>query len=368
MNDHSVKKPLICWVAHESNISGANMALLEYVNALKESHEFHIVLPHKGAMSNFLVKQSIPFSIIKQYGWAGNKLNSAIKKFRFSIRTFLALKRFQKLIDTIKPSLVFTNTLVPFIGAKAAFTNRIPHVWWIHEYGEEDFGFSIGLGNQHDAFYKMQLWSNLIICNSRSVNEKYKKLMPNARLDFIYQPVSWNQPNKQSFLQAEFVMFGQISPSKGHSEVIQAMSQNKRAGKKLSNLHIIGPSENELYFNQLIQQVKNSDLEDQVFFKKGFFKKEDVLPNYETLILASPYEAFGRVIVEANKAGLRVIVKNGGGGSSELMNETNGLLYNDLAELAEILSGEVQLPTAPFIQNYDESSEIDRLKKLLNFL
>ena len=102
--------------------------------------------------------------------------------------------------------------------------------------------------------------------------------------------------------------------------------------------------------------------------KEGFFKKEDVLPNYETLILASPYEAFGRVIVEANKAGLRVVVKNGGGGSSELMNETNGMLYNDLAELANILSGEVPLPTAPIIQNYNELAEIERLKKLLNSL
>lgn len=368
MNEHSLKKPLICWIAHESNVSGANIALLEYVNALKESHEFHIVLPHKGTMFDLFLRQSIPCSIIPQYGWAGNKLHSFIKKFRFSIRTFLALKQFKKLFDIIQPSFIFTNTLVPFIGAKAAFIKRIPHVWWIHEFGEEDFGFSIGLGKQHDALSKMQQWSKMIICNSRAVNDKFKKLLPTARIDFIYQPVTWSQLNRASSIQAEFIMFGQITPSKGHSEVIMAMSLNKKAGQKLSNLHIVGPTENELYFNQLIQQIKDSDLNDHVVLKKGFFRKEDVLPNYETLILASPYEAFGRVIVEANKAGLRVVVKNGGGGSSELMNETNGMLYNDLAELANILSGEVPLPTAPIIQNYNELAEIERLKKLLNSL
>ena len=368
MNEHIFKKPLICWIAHESNISGANIALLEYVSVLKEVYEFHIVLPHKGTMSELLLKQAIPFSIIHQYGWAGTKLKSLYKKFRFSVRTFLALKQLKKLFDIIQPSFVFTNTLVPFIGAKAAFIKRIPHVWWIHEFGEEDFGFSIGLGKQNDALSKMQQWSKIIICNSRAVNDKFNKLLPAARIDFIYQPVSWNQLNRPSSIQAEFIMFGQITPSKGHSEVIMAMSLNKKAGKKMSKLHIVGPSENELYYNQLIQQIKDAGLKDHVVLKKGFFRKEDILTNYETLIVASAYEAFGRVIVEANKAGLRVVVKNGGGGSSELMNETNGLLYNDLAELANILSGEVPLPIAPITQNYIELAEIERLKKLLNSL
>ena len=39
MNEHIFKKPLICWIAHESNVSGANIALLEYVSVLKELYE-----------------------------------------------------------------------------------------------------------------------------------------------------------------------------------------------------------------------------------------------------------------------------------------------------------------------------------------
>ena len=366
MNEHIFKKPLICWIAHESNVSGANIALLEYVSVLKELYEFHVVLPHKGTMSELLLKQAIPFSIIHQYGWAGTKLKSLYKKFRFSVRTYLALKQLKKLFDIIQPSFVFTNTLVPFIGAKAAFIKRIPHVWWIHEFGEEDFGFSIGLGNPNLAFAKMHQWSKLIICNSRAVHDKFKKLMPATRIDFIYQPVSWNQLNRASSIQAQFIMFGQITPSKGHGEVIQAMSLNKKAGKKMSTLHIVGPSENELYYNQLIQQIKDSDLKDHIVLKKGFFKKEDVLPNYETLIVASPYEAFGRVIVEANKAGLRVVVKNGGGGSTELMNETNGLLYNSSEELSDILSGNIKLPKSTIKANYDEALELQKLNLILN--
>ena len=362
-----MKKPLICWFAHESNISGANFALLEYVNALKGSFDFHIVLPHKGSMSELLSKKSIPFSIIHQYGWAGNKLVSFTKQLRFSIRTFLALKQTKKLLKRIKPSLVFTNTLIPFVGAKAAFMQGIPHVWWIHEFGEEDFGFSIGLGNPKNAFAKMQQWSKLIICNSMTVYDKFRNLMPGARMDFIYQPVSWELHGQVDQTVADFVMFGQITPSKGHLEVIDAMILNNKAGASNPTLHIVGPCENEIYFNQLKQKIQAAELQDHVVLKKGFFKKEDILHNYETLIVASSHEAFGRVILEANKAGLRVVVKNGAG-SSELVNETNGLLYENTQELAEILAGKRKLPDSIMISNYDEAQEIKKLNSLLNTL
>lgn len=362
-----MKKTLICWLAHESNVSGANIAILEYVNALQELFDFHIVLPHKGSMSKLLINQSIPFSIIHQYGWAGNKLDSFVKKLRFSIRTFFALLQTRKLLKRIKPSLVFTNTLIPFVGAKAAFQKGIPHVWWIHEYGEEDFGFSIGLGNPKEAFAKMHQWSKLIICNSKSVCDKFNRMMPQARLEFIYQPVSWDFHHYINKKEAEFIVFGQITPSKGHLEVIDAMILNKKEGKKISTLHIVGPCENEIYFNQLEQKIQAAELQAFVELKKGFFKKEDVLPNYEILIVSAPNEAFGRVIVEANKAGLRVVVKKGGG-SSELVNQTNGLIYESIQELADILAGKLKLPDSNMILNYDEAQEIKKLNLLLNTL
>ena len=358
---------MICWIAHESNVSGANMALLEYVHALQELFDFHIVLPHNGSMSKLLTNQSIPFSIIHQYGWAGNKLDSFVKKLRFSIRTFFALLQTKKLLKRIKPSLVFTNTLIPFVGAKAAFLKGIPHVWWIHEFGEEDFGFSIGLGRRKEALVKMQQWSKLIICNSRAVYDKFRNLMPDVRVDYIYQPVSWVSDGHKQQTGASFIMFGQITPSKGHLEVINAMILNKKEGKKISTLHIAGPCENEIYFNQLEQKIQAADLQAFVVLKKGFFNKEDILPNYETLIVAAPHEAFGRVIVEATKAGLRVVVKNGGG-SSELVNQTNGLIYESTQELADILTGKRKLPDNNMILNYDEVQEIKKLNLLLNTL
>jgi len=96
----------------------------------------------------------------------------------------------------------------------------------------------------------------------------------------------------------------------------------------------------------------------------GYFNKEDVLPHYEVLIVASKAEAFGRVIVEASKAGLRVVVRNSGG-ASELVNEGNGLLFNNQTELEDVLCGDRALPETDIYLNYDESQEIQNLTDLL---
>jgi glycosyltransferase involved in cell wall biosynthesis len=308
----------------------------------------------------------IPVTVIPQYGWADDRNHSIIHEFKKKTRSFLAVRATKQLLINENADIVFTNTLVPFTAAKAAHQLNKPHVWWIHEFGEEDFGFRIGWGNVQKAYRKMNAWSDLIICNSEAILKKFKKQMPAAQLKRLYQPVSWNglQGGAEKKI-ARFLMFGQITASKGHVEVLKAITalkvQNKAQG---ITLHIKGPCENKHYLNELLELISTNGLEEQVRIETGFFQKEEVMPFYEALIVASQAEAFGRVIVEANKAGLRVVVKNSGG-APELINKTNGLLYKDGDELMQILSGEIQLPFVEIKQNYNEEEEIRQLKNWL---
>lgn len=337
--------------------------MLEYVDALSDVYQFHIILPHTGTMNNALNERSIPVTVIPQYAWVGDENKNSLRKV---VRSFLAIRATKQLIINQHADIIFTNTLVPFTAAKAAHQLHKPHVWFIHEFGEEDFGFQIGWGNPQKAFAKMEAWSSLIICNSDAVANKFKALMPAADLQRLYQPVSWHGVTFYSKKKpASFLMFGQITPSKGHREVLHAIASLKEQQKKTDlTLHIKGPCENKDYLLELQQFIAAHKLEDQVQIETGFFKKEEVMPMYEVLIVASQAEAFGRVIVEANKAGLRVIVKNSGG-APELINETNGLLYNTKNDLMQILSGETAMPTAEIKLNYNEQEEIQKLKILL---
>lgn len=360
-----MQKKLIVWQAHEGNLSGANIAMLEYVDALDDQFQFHVLLPHEGTMRKELTERNVPFTIIPQYNWIAiitpTDILSHIKRF---VRTRLAFKSTKQLLQQTSPAIVCTNTLAPFMAAKAAFDLKLPHVWWIHEYGEEDFGFRIGNGKPVNAYKLMQKWSKLVICNSDAVTNKFKDLLPEVPVIRIYQPVSW-QVSRQTLgaKEASYLMFGQITPSKGHMEVLEAIVSSAKEGITVQ-LHIKGPCENPVYLELLHAYITEHELTEQVKIEKGFFVKEEELPKYDVLIVASRSEAFGRVIMEANKAGLRVLVKNRGG-APELVNETNGLTFQTTEELCEIFSGRKAMPAGAIRFNYNEQTELQRLHNLL---
>jgi glycosyltransferase involved in cell wall biosynthesis len=190
--------------------------------------------------------------------------------------------------------------------------------------------------------------------------------MPKATIETIYQPVSWHASvTTAKTKHARFLMFGQLVASKGHKDVLQAMATNKQQGKLLCPLHIKGPSEIKSYLEDLQQFVHENGLEDFVKIETGYFKKEEVMPQYHVLIVASHAEAFGRVIIEANKAGMRVLVRSSGG-APELINEGNGLLFSNQLELEAALCGERAFPLSDIRCNYSETTELQTLTKLLN--
>jgi glycosyltransferase involved in cell wall biosynthesis len=359
------KKPIIVWQAHEGNLSGANIAMLEYIDALQANYSSHVILPHEGNMHKELTDRAVPLSIIRQYGWAGTAdVGSFVKRIRRSVRTYIAVRAIKQLLDRTKPIFVFTNTLVPYSAAKAAYQLGLPHVWWIHEYGEEDFGFCIGNGNASNAYANMQQWSKLIICNSDAVMKKFRTLLPVVRVERIYQPVSWQVFAEQlAATETEYLMFGQIVASKGHLEVLEAMALSAKEGHR-AQLHIKGPCEDTVYLERLHQLIATYGLTEQVKIETGFFVKEEVMPKYKVLIVASRSEAFGRVIIEANKAGLQVIVKNIGG-APELVNETNGVLYSTTEELSIIFNQKTRFSATNIRFNYNEATELQRLHHLL---
>src|SRR5258706_8100449 len=98
MNMPGVKKKIV-WLAHEANVSGANIALLEYVDALSDTYDFHIILPHEGNMREALQQRNIPCSVIHQYGWTGESgWRNWIKRFRIVIRSVIAIRKTKQLI------------------------------------------------------------------------------------------------------------------------------------------------------------------------------------------------------------------------------------------------------------------------------
>lgn len=355
-----LSKKLIVWQLHESSISGANHFILDYITRFSLDFTFHIVLPHKGDMCLYLDKMFVPYTIIPQYGWANKNESQKIYRLRIIFRNFFALIQSLILIQKISPCLYFTNTIIPYVGAKAAFLKKIKHVWWIHEYGEEDFGFRIGFGNTKNAHEKISLWSSLVVCNSSAVANKFDKLILNVPFHINYQYVSWDSKSFPIKKDA-YLMFGEIRPQKGHLEVIEAMGFNLKNGRKILPLDIIGPCNSKIYYDELISKIDELGLTDFIKIKVGFFSKYLIIPNYKYLIMASSSEAFGRVVVEAIKSGVKIVAKNSGA-LPELINECNGVIYDDIQALQKILWDENLIPKCKNYLNYDEQVYFNILK------
>lgn len=360
------EKKKILWQTHEANVSGANIAMLEYIDALANTFCFFVILPHQGSMEQTLEQRNIPYAIIHQYSWTNVYPWWHVGKWaKVLLRSMAAVGQTKQLLKKEQPAIVCSNTLVPFTASIAAYLQHIPHVWWIHEFGKEDFGFTTGWGHEKPSLWWMQKSSKLIIGNSKAISTKFQQLMPEATIETIYQPVSWRATESTAAnKQARFLMFGQLAPTKGHIDVLKAMVTNRQKGKPLNSLHIKGPSEISSYLVELQQFVLQHELESYVQIEAGYFKKEEVMPQYEVLIVASYAEAFGRVIVEANKAGMLVLVRNSGG-APELLNESNGLLFTNQSELQAALCDEIAFPSTDILINYNETAELQTLTELL---
>lgn len=357
-------KKKILWLAHESNLSGANIALLEYIDVLKDKYDFHCILPHKGNMAKAFKERHIEFTVIHQYGWAVPFLNAKVKKkLSIFIRSSIAIIKTCVLIVRLRPHFIFTNTQIPFTASIAAWLSRKPHVWWLHEFGEEDFGFTIGFGKKEKALRWMRK-SKLIIANSNAILNKFTSLLPATNIACIYQPITVNHFSYSAVKLAPYLMFGQLVSSKGHLNVLEAINRSKHSNNELI-LSIMGPCEDIEYLNMLKNYIEKNDLINNVKIELGFFVKEQVMPYYQYLIVGSNSEAFGRVIVEANKMGLKVIAKNNGG-ATELINETNGLLFNSVEELVSIFNCDIRMPVTEIEFVYNEQDEIQKLGKYLD--
>lgn len=74
-------KKKILWQAHEAIVSGANIAMLEYIDALTNTFSFFVILPHQGNMQQALEQRNIPYTIIHQYGWVGRHPGWNVKRW-----------------------------------------------------------------------------------------------------------------------------------------------------------------------------------------------------------------------------------------------------------------------------------------------
>lgn len=370
----------ILWLSHETDLGGANKCLLEYLQVL-HGHGYRITLlvPGKGAFSEAAAEFVEDIHEVYGYQW--------IRDTRLPARPLILLKRMWRnvgavlrllrIVRRVKPDYVATNTVTMPTAAVAAKIGFRKHVWFIHEFGEEDHGYRIFCGFSRGA--RLINWlSEKVVFNSEAIGKKYEAFVPRQKRFLAHNPVLieetylaplHRQASTTEVLHA--VILGQIAPSKNQMEALQAIEQLKQKGHQI-RLTLAGHVVDEAYSTQLKQYVQDASLQDQVIFAGYLDNPFLLLQRADLYIMCSRNEAFGRVSVEALKMGVPVIAADSGG-SPEIVEEgRNGYLYPAgnsealVATLERFISNRHQFSTAQIAEaarkKYNEIHTLEQLR------
>ena len=153
-------------------------------------------------------------------------------------------------------------------------------------------------------------------------------------------------PSQRHNANAVIGIIGRITPIKGHDFFIRAAAKMLKVHPK-TKIMIIGqpPAGKEAYKKQLESLVEKLGIYKSVEFMPTTHDIPKVLSMLDILVMPSVgHEAFGRVAIEAQAAGVPVIATRVGGLTDIITDRHNGILVSpwNIAQLSDAMAGLVK--------------------------
>jgi glycosyltransferase involved in cell wall biosynthesis len=331
------------WVAHRGTLGGAEQGLAEGVELLvARGHEVHVVLPREGPLRARLTAAN-GVHIHPHNPWMTPPAPARSRALWLAYNLLKARRDIARLVRDVDADVVITSTITVPAGAFAARLARVPHVWFIHEFGREDHGAEFHLGERISMALVDRL-SQEVLANSKAVMRHFGPKLSAGKLRLIPYAVNVPPqppaPRRASSDRFTLVLSGEMAPSKGQSEAIAALSLLLKAGLDVE-LVLLGGGD-PAYVTQLHGHAAELAVSDRVKFLGFQPDPFPVIAAGDVGLVCSRHEALGRVTIEAMKLGKPVVGSASGGTVDLIRHGWNGLLYEpgsapDLAEQVEVL-------------------------------
>lgn len=336
----------ICFVSHTAATDGAEGALLEAIEALKNLNiQSFVLLPREGVLCDELSKSNVPFAVVPFSWWMGVR-RSLRARLESALENLIALRPTIKKIREWNCQLVCTNTITIWVGALAAKLMGLPHVWLIQEFGWEDHGFSFDLGSRFSLGIVDRL-SSQCAANSQAIAKYYSRFIDARKLRVIYYSMDRARslhtrvgseigvPRQNGRFRC--VITGRLSEGKGQAEALEALGELKREGLEIELL-LIGRGESD-YVERLRKIILSNGLDEQAIFLGRVDNPMPIVATADAVLTCSRSEAFGRVTLEGMLLGKPVIGARSGATPELVRDGFNGLLYTsgDHVDLANKL-------------------------------
>jgi len=341
----------LCFFSHSSYLYGSERSLLELTRNLISNRGAvcSVVLPNEGPLKNRLEDIGVTTLICNYDWWCASSLLSCEKINLLLQDSYEKMLLTCQDIENIKPDVIITNTIVIPWGAITALNFGLPHMWWIHEYGELDHGFKFYFSFK-ETLNIIREASNFIVVNSNAVKDALFKDLENTECTVAYNNVTLEDKDeaiKPIFTypsSLKLLITGSVIKSKGQDDAVHAMKMLLDEGHDIE-LCLIGNTESPFCY-KLKDFVREEKFEDRIHFYGFVENVHQVIRQADIGLTCSRNEAFGRCTVEAMLTG-KPVIGTSAGGTIELIDDgNNGFLYvpGDVNQLVEKIKFFVNYP------------------------
>jgi FkbM family methyltransferase len=349
----------VCLFSHSSYLAGAERSLLQLVIELIRDHGIlcTVILPSEGALKQQLEAVGAA-TLVAEYPWWCNKSHepNVNPESVMAEGARLLLESVLPALKKVNPDVILTNTTVIPWGALSAMLLGRPHVWFVTEFGKEDYDFDFFFPLQNIRKF-IKDYSNIVLTNSDAVRRSFDEDNSRADIRTVYLDIEMPPfPHSTETLHrfkrsiaVKLLILGGIVPGKGQEDAVLAVADLIARGHNVELL-VMGWN-NQKYLEKLQGIVNEKKLQECVQFAEFWNDPYPVMAEADIVLVCSRKEAFGRVALEAMLLGKPVVASNAGGLPEIVCDGSTGFLYEagnpeDLANKIETLIRDPELRTS----------------------
>jgi glycosyltransferase involved in cell wall biosynthesis len=309
------------------------------------------VYPWKGSLAVECARHDVGSKITFLPGWAflersrTPRIEALIGAVPYFVLLLSGILPAVLLLIRLRPTMVLTNTMTIPAHAIAAKLLGIPHYWLVREFGRDDHRLWFLFGYRRTIRLIGQL-SKSAICNSHAVERALLSVDPTMTTCVVYPVVDTPlgaPPERHPGELMRAVLVGYFSQAKGQSTAVEAVAIARKAGVDIE-LTLVGKGNQK----PLRKLARHLGVEDLVHIDGPTHDVGRYWSAAHVGLMCSQCEAFGRVTVEAMRAGLPVCGTTSGGTPEIIEAGVNGLLSpagdaNALAANLMVLESDEQL-------------------------
>jgi glycosyltransferase involved in cell wall biosynthesis len=337
----TLKRINILYISHSSSLYGAEQSLLLLLKELDRQRFFPVVvLPREGPLKQAIEMLSIPVEIVPSLApWLTRRRRLLKFLHHLAIIPFIifSIWRLRSIINHYEIDLIHSNSLVVIEGGLAAWLLMLPHIWHAREILNDASPHNFLFGPCRALSIILSL-SDVVIAISGAVADCFYQCRNTSKITLVHNAVSIQlsnfKPNVATRVREQLgvrpkvplvAKVTNLTPVKGCEDFVLAAAQVHKVIPEAVFL-LVGGTPYPKYQQKILDLIAFHKLE-SCFFLTGF--RNDVLDIFGAIdlaVLASSYEPFGRVVIEAMLAGRPVVGTAVGGIPEIIVDGVTGLL------------------------------------------